>query len=65
MDIVWSVNIMIGILLVSVGLALYYIFMYDEWYPNGRDDTGHNAGSTDSSPSEQSGETGREASGVA
>ena len=25
---------MIAILLVSVGVVLYYIFMYDTWYPN-------------------------------
>ncbi len=25
---------MIAILLVSVGIAIYYIFMYDTWYPN-------------------------------
>ena len=29
-----SVNIRIAILLVAVGIALYYIFMYDTWYPN-------------------------------
>ena len=39
-EVVHSVNIMIAILLVSVGVALYYIFMYDEWYPNERQDTG-------------------------
>ena len=33
-QVVHSVNIMIAILLVSVGVALYYIFMYDTWYPN-------------------------------
>ena len=33
-DVVHSVNIMIAILLVAVGVALYYIFMYDTWYPN-------------------------------
>ena len=33
-EVVHSVNIMIAILLVSVGIALYYIFMYDTWYPN-------------------------------
>ena len=33
-DVVQSVNIMIAILLVSVGVVLYYIFMYDTWYPN-------------------------------
>ena len=34
MDVVHSVNIMIAILIVSVGVAIYYIFMYDTWYPN-------------------------------
>ena len=33
-DVVHSVNIMIAILLVEVGIAIYYIFMYDTWYPN-------------------------------
>ena len=39
-DVVWSINIMIAILLIAVGIAIYYIFMYDEWYPNERQDTG-------------------------
>ena len=33
-EVVHSVNIMIAILLVAVGVAIYYIFMYDTWYPN-------------------------------
>ena len=33
-DIVWSINIMCAILLVGVALFLYYIFKYDDWYPN-------------------------------
>ena len=33
-EVVHSVNIMIAILLVSVGISIYYIFMYDTWYPN-------------------------------
>ena len=33
-EVVHSVNIMIAILLVGVGIAIYYIFMYDTWYPN-------------------------------
>ena len=33
-EVVWSINIMLGILLVGVGVAIYYIFMYDTWYPN-------------------------------
>ena len=44
-EVVHSVNIMIAILLVSVGVAIYYIFMYDTWYPN--DGTEH--GDQDSS----------------
>ena len=36
---------MIAILLVAVGIAIYYIFMYDTWYPN--DGTEH--GDQDSS----------------
>ena len=35
-EVVWAVNIMCAILLVGVGVALYYIFMYDTWYPNER-----------------------------
>ena len=37
--VVWSINIMIGILLVGVGIVIYYIFKYDEFWPNGSDDT--------------------------
>ena len=33
-EVIWSVNIMIAILLVAVAVAIYYIFMYDTWYPN-------------------------------
>ena len=33
-DFVWSVNIMCAILVVGVALFLYYIFKYDDWYPN-------------------------------
>ena len=33
-EVVQSVNIMIAILIVAVGVAIYYIFMYDTWYPN-------------------------------
>ena len=33
-EVVHSVNIMIAILLVSVGVVIYYIIMYDTWYPN-------------------------------
>ena len=32
--VVWSINIMVGILLAAVGYVIYWIFKYDEWYPN-------------------------------
>ena len=38
-EVVWSVNIMVAILLVAVGIVIYYIFKYDEFWPNGSDDT--------------------------
>ena len=50
-EVVWSINIMLGILLVGVGIAIYYIFMYDTWYPN--DGTQH--GNQDSSLGSESG----------
>ena len=50
-EVVWSINIMLAILLVLVGISIYWIFKYDEWYPNdiashvppehGPDDSGH------------------------
>ena len=49
-EVIWSVNIMIGILLVAVAVAIYYIFMYDTWYPNERQDVeGSESGRTHSS----------------
>jgi len=33
-DIVWSINIMIAILLIAVAYVIYWVFMYDRWYPN-------------------------------
>ena len=33
-DVVQSVNIMLAILLVGVCVTIYWIFKYDEWYPN-------------------------------
>ena len=33
-DVVWSINIMIGILLIAVGYVIYWVFKYDEWNPN-------------------------------
>jgi hypothetical protein len=44
-EVVWSINIMIAILLIAVGYSIYWIFMYDSWYPN--DGTKH--GDQDSS----------------
>ena len=41
MDVVHSVNIMIASLIVSVGVAIYYIFMYDTWYPNEQSEDSH------------------------
>ncbi len=32
--ILWSINIMIGILLIGVSICIYIIFKYDDWYPN-------------------------------
>ena len=37
---------MLGILLVSVGIAIYYIFMYDTWYPNEQRSEDSNLGDT-------------------
>ena len=33
-EVVHSVNIMCAILLVGVGVVIYYIFKYDEFWPN-------------------------------
>ena len=33
-DVVWSINIMLSILLIGVCITIYWIFKYDEWYPN-------------------------------
>ena len=56
-EVVHSVNIMIAILLVAVGVAIYYIFMYDTWYPNEQR-------SEDSSLGIPSGEITRETEGA-
>ena len=45
-EVVWSINIMLGILLVGVGIAIYYIFMYDTWYPNEQRGENSNLGDT-------------------
>ena len=56
-EVVWSINIMLAILLIGVGIAIYYIFMYDTWYPNEQR-------SEDSSPRDTSGEIAGEAEGA-
>ena len=48
-EVVWSVNIMLAILLIGVGVALYYIFMYDTWYPNEQRSEDSSLGSEDGS----------------
>ena len=51
-EVVHSVNIMLAILLVGVCVTIFWIFKYDDWYPNpsthshipiesGPDDSGH------------------------
>ena len=45
-EVVQSVNIMIAILLVAVSLTIYYIFMYDTWYPNEQRSEDSNLGDT-------------------
>ena len=56
-EVVWSINIMLAILLIGVGVAIYYIFMYDTWYPNEQR-------SEDSSPRNTSGEIAGETEGA-
>ena len=56
-EVVHSVNIMIAILLVGVCVTIYYIFMYDAWYPNEQR-------SEDSSPRDTSGEIAGETEGA-
>ena len=54
-DVVWSVIIMLAILLVGVAVAIYYIFMYDTWYPNEQEDVeGSESGRTHSSVAHES-----------
>tara|TARA_Y100001934_G_scaffold123340_1_gene150472 strand:+ start:867 stop:1037 length:171 start_codon:yes stop_codon:yes gene_type:complete len=54
-EVVWSINIMLGILLVGVGVAIYYIFMYDTWYPNEQENiAGSESGRTHSSVAHES-----------
>ena len=56
-EVVWSINILLAILLIGVCLTIYYIFMYDTWYPNEQV-------SADSSLGDASREIGREAEGT-
>ena len=52
-EIIWSINIMIGLLLSGVGVTIYWIFKYDDWYPNPIVDSEHSA--TDSEGDSHSG----------
>ena len=40
-EVVQGVNIMIAILLVGVCVTIYWIFKYDDWYPNPITDSQH------------------------
>ena len=54
-EVVWSVNIMLAILLIGVAVAIYYIFMYDTWYPNEQENiAGSESGRTHSSVAHES-----------
>jgi len=33
-EVVWSINIMLALLLIGVCVTIYWIFKYDDWYPN-------------------------------
>ena len=33
-DAITSINIMVMILLIGVSICIYWIFKYDDWYPN-------------------------------
>ena len=33
-EVVWSINISLAILLVGVCVTIFWIFKYDDWYPN-------------------------------
>ena len=56
-DVVWSVNIMVALLLLLVCIILYWIFKYDEWYPN--DNVPSHI-----SPERESDDSGREELGI-
>ncbi len=52
-EVVQSVNIMLAILLVGVCVTIYWIFKYDDWYPNPI--TNSNYSQSDDSGSEELG----------
>ena len=52
-DVVWSINIMLALLLVAVGVSIYWIFKYDDWYPNTLDHS--NQSQSDDTGSEELG----------
>tara|TARA_B100001250_G_scaffold65828_1_gene52278 strand:+ start:42 stop:209 length:168 start_codon:yes stop_codon:yes gene_type:complete len=43
-DVIWSINIMLGLLLSGVGASIYWIFKYDDWNPNPLVDDHHSNG---------------------
>ena len=52
-EVVHSVNIMLAILLVGVCVTIYWIFKYDDWYPNPIDNS--NQSQSDDTGSEELG----------
>ena len=52
-EVVWSINIMIGILLIAVGYVIYWVFKYDDWNPNSI--TNNHVSQSDDSGSEELG----------
>ena len=52
-EVVQSVNIMLAILLVGVCVTIYWIFKYDDWYPNPIDNS--NQSQSDDTGSEELG----------
>ena len=37
-NVLWSINIMLALLLIGVSVSIYWIFKYDDWYPNSIND---------------------------
>ena len=58
LDVVWSVVVMIGILLLAVSVVVYYILRWDHYFPNEisvtdtASDSVHSSSSTDSTQRE-------------